>query len=581
MSIEQPSSNNRAPTPELGIVTESDKEILGEGIPSVVKKMLDRFDGKLPSAVVFVDTSARPLAYAFDPIFRKIAEKQGGEKPSIHFFNDFDVPGELEVRDGEGHLLSDGEKIAREKGENIKRVRAEEVRSFVQKRGGDPSKIVIIDDFAMNGRTRRELLRAFGESTPFFYIAAEHKDDENGLNDETVGTFVGHQGSYGAGRYGWWFDPDSFSNERLDRFEQIAEKSLDVEKTPDGKYAKRLKGLTTLREQEFVGDLIEAIGWDSELVTSYYGPDHFREVSRMSEQERTQLRGPINKQLMRRVERALEIARMGKEEIAGLTDEVDIKLAGYVKEAKELGDKPQRKERQEQLVAEHKAKVASLRSEMKSFGAELAKQFEVELQSSAPETFRVDEARLHESWNEHSAKEFERWKEADISTLKKPDVMTGEEHLLLASSWPFTFNYPITPAIALAQPAKIAEINQARQKYKEVRCFWAPVRPALPEPNEEKQVFPLISLSNINSQTGEAEMPQLVGLEIWEGGKKRIERDETMLKQYVFDPALVREKQIRWFDGFIKSYMESGDLERVASFQKSKEVFLKYYRKGE
>ncbi len=195
--------------------------------------------------------------------------------------------------------------------------------------------------------------------------------------------------------------------------------------------------------------------------------------------------------------------------------------------------------------------------------------------------FQVDEKRLHEFWTDAVEQKFAELKKANIQALGKPDVMTGEEHLLIASSWPFTHNYPVTPGIALAQPTKIAEINQARQKFKELRCFWAPLRPALPEPNRERQIFPLVSLKSINTETGETEMPQLVGLEIWEGGEKRIERDEAVLKQYTFDPALVRDKQIRWFDGFIKEFTEEGDLERVAAFQKSKEVFLKYYRSTE
>ena len=196
----------------------------------------------------------------------------------------------------------------------------------------------------------------------------------------------------------------------------------------------------------------------------------------------------------------------------------------------------------------------------------------------SPVNFRVDEKRLHEFWTEAVEKKFEELKKAEISALDKPDIMTGEEHLLIASSWPFTHNYPVTPGIALAQPTKIAEINQARQKFKELRCFWAPLRPALSEPTREKTVFPIIALSDVDPKTGETPLPKLVGLEILEGGQKRVERDESVLSQYTFDPTLVRDKQIRWFDEFIKSYTEEGDLERVAAFQKSKAAFLKYYR---
>ena len=196
-----------------------------------------------------------------------------------------------------------------------------------------------------------------------------------------------------------------------------------------------------------------------------------------------------------------------------------------------------------------------------------------------PGTFEVDRVRLHEFWDKDAQQQFAKWEKADIATLPKAHFLTGEEHLLIGSSWPFTANYPLTPGVLLAQPGEITEVNRARRKFKELRCALAPLRPALPEPTKEKAMCAILSLSDIDAKTGEAGLPKLVGLKIIENGEERTERDVAVLSRYTFDPSILREREARRYDDFTKSYTDSGDSEIAARFQKSKKAFLKYYRK--
>src|SRR3989344_2048836 len=71
---------------EQSILNDWDKKILFEGGKNLVGKILEKFEGKLPEAVIFPETSARPLFYLFDPVFTKISEKMKITKPKIFFF---------------------------------------------------------------------------------------------------------------------------------------------------------------------------------------------------------------------------------------------------------------------------------------------------------------------------------------------------------------------------------------------------------------------------------------------------------------------------------------------------------------
>jgi|GEM_PF-3011517 len=68
------------------LLTKKDQEVLLECGEKIAQHLKKDWSEKLPDYVIYVDTTARPLAYMFDPVWEKIAKERGGEKPKTIFF---------------------------------------------------------------------------------------------------------------------------------------------------------------------------------------------------------------------------------------------------------------------------------------------------------------------------------------------------------------------------------------------------------------------------------------------------------------------------------------------------------------
>lgn len=129
-----------------------DREMLEKGLSNIVAQMLEDFGGTLPDAIIFPETSARPLFFALQPVFRRLSEERGMSAPRSYAFSikrpltrDMDTMSSEEMREPR--------KIMKE--------RAKEILHHEQK-FNNTSRIAVIDDFATaNIRTAIETRGAF------------------------------------------------------------------------------------------------------------------------------------------------------------------------------------------------------------------------------------------------------------------------------------------------------------------------------------------------------------------------------------------------------------------------------------
>ncbi|MCF7831707.1 MAG: hypothetical protein K9M36_02385 [Candidatus Pacebacteria bacterium] len=68
------------------LLSERDRGVLLECGEGIAKHLKEDWAEKLPDYVIYVDTTARPLAYLFDPVWEKLAKEKGQEKPQTIFF---------------------------------------------------------------------------------------------------------------------------------------------------------------------------------------------------------------------------------------------------------------------------------------------------------------------------------------------------------------------------------------------------------------------------------------------------------------------------------------------------------------
>lgn len=71
--------------PEI-LLSEQDRGVLLECGEGVAKHLKEDWAEKLPDYVIYVDTTARPLNYMFDPVWDTLAKEKGEEKPQTIFF---------------------------------------------------------------------------------------------------------------------------------------------------------------------------------------------------------------------------------------------------------------------------------------------------------------------------------------------------------------------------------------------------------------------------------------------------------------------------------------------------------------
>lgn len=60
---------------------------LKDNLSLVARKIIEDFPQILPDAMVYPDTSARPLASAMQPIFQRVAQERGVKSPNHYFFS--------------------------------------------------------------------------------------------------------------------------------------------------------------------------------------------------------------------------------------------------------------------------------------------------------------------------------------------------------------------------------------------------------------------------------------------------------------------------------------------------------------
>ena len=199
------------------ILNDWDHKILLEGGKNLVQKILKEFRGKLPDAIVYPDTSARPLSYLFDPIFVKISEEKGIRKPRSFFMkvgHSDTFTTIFEDNEGRELFYNEVEKMLIEKIEtgdtalathkeyffkkaedtSVKRSveadRASEIEKYNDNLSGRGiiANIAVIDDFSNQGDTRKEINYAFGYEVPYFSVFGNK--NEGKVDKDKVGVLI-------------------------------------------------------------------------------------------------------------------------------------------------------------------------------------------------------------------------------------------------------------------------------------------------------------------------------------------------------------------------------------------------------
>jgi hypothetical protein len=276
------------------ILNEWDKKILLEGSKNVVDKILKEFRGKLPDAIIYPDTSARPLSYLFDPIFSKISKEQNRKKPNIFFMKVQKADGmtmifediegrELSYDEARDHLnkyiknfgdfgspLADESKIFVNnlfEQTHIKRAVEQDRALEIEKHNEDLSgrgmiaNLAVVDDFTNQGNTAKEINYSFGVNVPYFTIFGTKR--ENYVPEENMGLVI---------------DVDNYpkniitnSNTKLSYTVGDLRKSIGVNKTEDidNKYVEVNKNQTP-KDKEMMKTLREEMKEIGEEIANKY-----------------------------------------------------------------------------------------------------------------------------------------------------------------------------------------------------------------------------------------------------------------------------------------------------------------------
>lgn len=187
MSVEAPTIPEEAiPQPsEFAVLTERDQKLLEESGRNLIEKFLADYPDKLPDAIVFPDITARPLFYLSRPTLERVSQERKIALPAVYFFAT-DRPKELEsVRRIEAVKPGLGKKIlesslanyaeSKKKVDALRatwRARAQEIEGDLAQRGASDPKIVIFDDFFVEGRTSGEISQSFGKKLPLYAFLA-------------------------------------------------------------------------------------------------------------------------------------------------------------------------------------------------------------------------------------------------------------------------------------------------------------------------------------------------------------------------------------------------------------------------
>lgn len=201
-------NNENKNTLEGSILNDWDRKILLEGGEGVINKILEQ--NGVPDVIILPETSARPLYYLVDPSFKKIAEEQQVKPPKYIFFapskpdwitaqatyhhnpEDFlliDLDSFKKESLDEAEMLHDispitGQRILDDKEyEEVKKdidtsfknkendqKRAQELLEKIGSVFGESPKIIILDEFILNGHTSKDIIRSFNKKIPSYAI---------------------------------------------------------------------------------------------------------------------------------------------------------------------------------------------------------------------------------------------------------------------------------------------------------------------------------------------------------------------------------------------------------------------------
>lgn len=195
--------NLKSPKVSPEILNDWDKENLEKGLTSIAQQMLEDFNGKLPDAILYPETSARPLFFAMQPILEGISRLKNLSVPRSYAYNAKRTPTtlflaeyfkrhgkdeqttintteEMEAQFKEAHgeeskLAKYSTEAGRGEPEKMKpwrdtmRERAEEILDRENKLNPTP-RFAVIDDFATEqATTANEVRRAFNMPNMHFY----------------------------------------------------------------------------------------------------------------------------------------------------------------------------------------------------------------------------------------------------------------------------------------------------------------------------------------------------------------------------------------------------------------------------
>ncbi|HOX41793.1 MAG TPA: hypothetical protein PK263_06450, partial [bacterium] len=196
-------------------ISKHDREIVEKGLIKLQEYFKQQTRENLPQAIVFPETSARPLSYALRPLIRKVyAEKGAGFTPQLVFFN---------IQTGSTDLYQTYKNLQEMLGENTPQSIQEQIQDLEEKAknlymrhnqraamiaANGIRNVLIVDDYASDDHfTISELRRAFGESDPavrvdaFAFIAQHEGKDVH--NDYLSGSIDGRMHEAGQASKGF------------------------------------------------------------------------------------------------------------------------------------------------------------------------------------------------------------------------------------------------------------------------------------------------------------------------------------------------------------------------------------------
>lgn len=182
---------------EFQVLTEHDQKLLEESGRNLIEQFLKDYPDKLPDAIIFPDTAARPLYYLVRPVLEKVFQERNVPKPAAFFFAPVRSDALLRVRKVEkmsGVIRKIAEspittyteaKKEADSFRDIFKERADQIRADLANKGVDKPGIIIFDDFITgNATASSEIQRAFGEASPTYAL----------LSNETGGDTFKKQG---------------------------------------------------------------------------------------------------------------------------------------------------------------------------------------------------------------------------------------------------------------------------------------------------------------------------------------------------------------------------------------------------